>query len=216
MPLVTRSATDSFSYGDVAIGGLPGPLQAVPKFPLSPSSTRDLLSWSNVYPSSAAPTLLSNIADSDTTINLGVGTGAILPTDNFEVSIDDEIIFVAARAGDVLSGCVRGVESSTNEPHLAGSTVQLLITALSHNQLVAEIVELEQYLASVPIEFVIPSTTRGDFQIAHGLSRVPRRAIPVSDSAGLIRLQNPVRFDATYIYLNASDDGLTGFVEVWP
>ncbi len=139
-----------------------------------------------------------------------------MPLDNFEVSIDDEIIFAASRTGDALNGCIRGVENSTDEPHLAGANVQLLITALSHNQIAAEVIELEQYLAAVPIEYTIPATTRGAFQIVHGLSRAPRRAMVVMDSDGLIRLQNPVRFDATYIYLSASADGLTGFVEVWP
>jgi len=214
--LVTATAADTFNYGDWPIAGLPGALQSVPKFPLNVSATRDLLNWTNTFPSEATPLLNGGILAVDTTINLSSGAGVQLPLENFEVSIDDEIIFVFNRSGDVLQNCVRGAESTTPALHNNGATVQLLITALSHNQLVAEVIELEQYLAAIPLEIVIPATTRGDFQLAHGLSRTPRRAVVVMDSDGLIRLQNPVRFDSTYVYLSASTDGLTGYVEVWP
>src|SRR6266704_1140632 len=218
MPLVTVSATDTAVTADALIGGAPGMLQAVPKFPLSLAATEDLFNFANTFPSLTPATLNANISATVQTIVLAAGTGAQLPPDTFEVSIDDEIIFVLYRTGDTLYNCIRGAEQSTAATHGAGANVQQLITALSHNQVAAEIIELEQLIGArggnltqlaAPIELAIPSTVNGNFSLAHGLPRAPSRAIPVSDSDGVIRLQNPVRFDATYVYLNASTSGLT-------
>jgi hypothetical protein len=60
-------------------------------------------------------------------------------------------------------------------------------------------------------ELAIPSTTRGDFSLAHGLSSAPTSAWIQITNDGLIRFQT-TRYDATNVYLNASDDGLTGYV----
>lgn len=64
----------------------------------------------------------------------------------------------------------------------------------------------------------IPSTTRGDFTIAHGLSGVPNNVDVKMTSNGLIRFQPSPSppWDATNVYLNASDDGLTGLLVVEP
>ncbi len=60
-------------------------------------------------------------------------------------------------------------------------------------------------------ELAIPSTTAGDFSLAHGLPVTPSEAWIQITSNGLIRFQ-PSRYDGTNVYLNASDDGLTGYV----
>lgn len=144
---VTVSATDSTPTTEVVFGGQPGSLQAAPKFPLSLAATKDMLNFSNSFPSQPIPTLSVDIGPTDTTILLTSGNGAQLPLNSFEVSIDDEIIFVTARSVDSLT-VIRGAESTTPANHFTGSNVQLLITAKSHNQVVAEVVAIEQFLGA--------------------------------------------------------------------
>lgn len=60
------------------------------------------------------------------------------------------------------------------------------------------------------VQIPIPSTTRGDFSIAHGLGKTPSDVDIKIQSDGLIRFQTSQLWDATNVYLNASDDGLTG------
>lgn len=63
---------------------------------------------------------------------------------------------------------------------------------------------------STAVQIPIPSTTRGDFSIAHGLGTTPQDVDIKIQSDGLIRFQSPTMWDATNVYLNASDDGLIG------
>lgn len=63
---------------------------------------------------------------------------------------------------------------------------------------------------SVTIQIPIPSTTSGDFSIAHGLGKIPSDVDIKIQSDGLIRFQSGTMWDATNVYLNASDNGLTG------
>jgi len=51
-------------------------------------------------------------------------------------------------------------------------------------------------------------TTRGDFTLAHGLTGTIIDIGIKMQSDGLIRFQSPTMWDATNVYLNASDDGL--------
>lgn len=219
MPLVTVSASDSMGFGEVAFGGFPGTLQAAPKFPLAIAATRDLLSWANVFPTDSIPMLNAPVTAAAQTIVLAADPGGQFPLDNFEVSIDSEIVFVQQRAAATLSGCIRGAENTAPASHATNASVQLLITALSHNQTVAELVALEQLLGAnlqhvTPVEIAFTST-RGNFSVAHGLAQVPRRAGPVvMTSGGLVYFQTP-RFDGTDLFLTASDDNLTGYVQVW-
>ena len=216
---VTVTALDAVSYGDVAFGGYPGTLQTAPKFPLGIAATRDLLSWANFFPSDVVPVLNASVTAASQTIVLAADPGAQFPEDNFEVSVDDEIIFVQQRAAATLSGLIRGAENTAPAPHAANATVQLLVTALAHNQTVAELVALEQMLGAnlqhvTPVEIAFTST-RGDFSVAHGLPQLPRRVGPIiMTSGGLVYFQ-AARFDATDLLLTASDDNLTGYVQVW-
>lgn len=54
----------------------------------------------------------------------------------------------------------------------------------------------------------IGPTTRGNFTVAHGLSAAPSDVDIKMQSDGLIRFQPGTMWDATNVYLNASDDGL--------
>jgi hypothetical protein len=54
-----------------------------------------------------------------------------------------------------------------------------------------------------------PSAT-GNFTVAHGLSAAPSAVLIVMTCGGSIWLQTPTGFDATNLYLVASDADLTG------
>jgi hypothetical protein len=118
------------------------------RFPGVIASATDLLVQGNVVPSQAGnfPTVLGSLAASATNFMLASGYGQQLPTDNFEVSIDDEIIFVGLRTGDQLSNCVRGAEGTTASTHANGAAVLANLTAKAHNQNAAEIVAVETFL----------------------------------------------------------------------
>jgi hypothetical protein len=62
----------------------------------------------------------------------------------------------------------------------------------------------------------VPATANpGPFQIAHGLGRVPNAVSIVMTSDAIIRLQTPTKYDATYVYLSASDSGVTCDLLLW-
>lgn len=64
--------------------------------------------------------------------------------------------------------------------------------------------------------FLLTPALHGDFSFAHGLSVVPKEVRIGNTSDGAIRFQAAPSppWDITNIYLNASDDGLTGFLEI--
>jgi hypothetical protein len=73
-----------------------------------------------------------------------------------------------------------------------------------------------------PASGALPSTTlnvtspnAGNFQVAHGLSSIPSRIRILLSSAGSIWAQTPTSWDSTYVYLTASDTGLTALVSVF-
>lgn len=55
----------------------------------------------------------------------------------------------------------------------------------------------------------------GNFTVAHGLGRVPVAAQIRMTSSGAIWWQSPTDMDSTYLYLVASDAGVTGKIMVW-
>jgi hypothetical protein len=67
-------------------------------------------------------------------------------------------------------------------------------------------------LPSAQVPVVSPAP--GSFTIAHGLGRIPAGAIIMPTSAGEIWFQS-VLYDATNLYLVASDAGVTAHVLVW-
>lgn len=122
------------------------PLVETPVFPSGIAGAGDLLNWKNKVPSQASPTLASGIDASETTITVATGTGSRLPSDNFSISIDNEIILIASRSGDTLTVATRGYEGTTGVAHNAGATVEARITAKSHNQVAAEVAAIETAL----------------------------------------------------------------------
>ena len=63
-------------------------------------------------------------------------------------------------------------------------------------------------------EVPLPPTSSGGFSVAHGITDVIVSATISMTSAGSIWFQSPTRFDSTYLYLEASDPGITGVAVV--
>ena len=68
--------------------------------------------------------------------SLTVANGAVFPaTGTFRIRIDNEILTVATRAGNVLSGLGRGIEGTSAVGHTTGVTVRHVLTAAAVHQL---------------------------------------------------------------------------------
>ena len=81
----------------------------------------------------ATTTLHTTINSSDTTIVLNTGDGALFPSTNFIITIENERILIDSRSTDTLTVNVsgRGYTGSTAASHTAGVAVQLRVTAQS-------------------------------------------------------------------------------------
>ncbi len=76
----------------------------------------------------ASSTLASGILAADLSLTVATGDGALFPATNFNVTINDEILFCSSRTGDVLT-VVRAQEGTTAADALTGDAVELRITA---------------------------------------------------------------------------------------
>lgn len=100
-----------------------------------------------LYTNNASATLLSAVAQSDTTIYLSSGKGALFPAptanDFFRLTLIYgtalEIVTVTGRAGDVLT-VVRGAEGTSPMAFPAGSVAELRVTAGVLDQIKADII----------------------------------------------------------------------------
>ena len=61
----------------------------------------------------------------------------------------------------------------------------------------------------------VTSPAAGNFRVAHGLSGIPSRIRILPSSSGSIWVQTPTGWDGTYLYLTASDAGITSIVSVF-
>jgi hypothetical protein len=59
------------------------------------------------------------------------------------------------------------------------------------------------------------SAAAGSFALAHRLGRVPAGALVQMTSSGTIWFQSSAMYDATNLYLVASEVGVTAKVQVW-
>jgi hypothetical protein len=62
-----------------------------------------------------------------------------------------------------------------------------------------------------PILVALATSAPGAFTVAHGMGAAPSAAIIQMTAGGQIWFQTPVMYDGTYLYLIASDAGLTGY-----
>ena len=91
-----------------------------------------------IYNNFASATLLSNITAGETELSVDVGEGQFFPDPIVGVEfciivLEDiggikEVVYMTERVGDVFT-IARGQEGSTPQPYLAGSRVELRITA---------------------------------------------------------------------------------------
>jgi hypothetical protein len=98
-----------------------------------------LLNQINLVP---RPTLLNPMLVGDGSFTLNADSGSKLPTDNFLVSIDSEIIFVSRRSRDTCTELIRGMEGTSAAVHFGGVDVDF-ITTLHNNRLPREINAIE-------------------------------------------------------------------------
>lgn len=124
------------------------PFSQNPKFPAAVAKVGDLFNQINQVPTNPEPTLAAILHAGDTTATLTTGTGAQFPTDNFLFSVENEILFCLSRSGDVFSGVEHAQEGTTAVDHAIGANVDARITAIQHNQAVAEINAIEESLGA--------------------------------------------------------------------
>lgn len=85
------------------------------------------------------------------------------------------------------------------------------VTGVAYAWLTVPVLQVLIPFKAIPLAPSVP----GDFQVAHGLGRTPTLVIISMNSGGEIWLQSPVGYDDTYLYLVASDDGVSGSAYVW-
>ncbi len=122
------------------------PLNRSAFFPAAIAGAAELGNLKDRVPSQAVPLLDGNISNSATSFD--VDDGSKLPTDNFFISIEDEIIFVGSRSGNTLSNCTRGAEGTANVAHNDQTEVNAFIIAAHHGQAAAEINAVESALGA--------------------------------------------------------------------
>ena len=64
-------------------------------------------------------------------------------------------------------------------------------------------------------EIALAPGSPGNFTVAHGLTTTPSSVMIQMTSGGAIWFQSATRYDATNLYLVASDSGITGYAEVF-
>jgi len=69
--------------------------------------------------------------------------------------------------------------------------------------------------STVSKRLIVTASAAGNFSVAHGLGDAPKLAVIVPTSASSIWFQPSPRYDATNVYLCASDAGASCYVEVW-
>ena len=67
------------------------------------------------------------------TTSIGVTNGSIFPTSNFNLLIEDELVFCTSRSSNTLT-CVRGVDGSTAAAHSSGTRIYLLLSGSYTNR----------------------------------------------------------------------------------
>ncbi|MEQ8308016.1 MAG: DUF2793 domain-containing protein [Hoeflea sp.] len=82
----------------------------------------------------------------DTVLSAEVTDGSVFPTGRFPVTIDNEVIIVASRAGNVLTLEERGAFGTTAAAHIGSALVNANFTAGHWNQLTEALVKTQQPL----------------------------------------------------------------------
>jgi len=65
-----------------------------------------------------------------------------------------------------------------------------------------------------PVKVIRIGGVAGNFNINHGLGRIPYAALPLAQTPGILRLA-PSLYDDLKIYLNASANNVDGILAIW-
>jgi microcystin-dependent protein len=107
-------------------------------------------------------------------IDLSTGTISAAATSCFPSSglftIDNEVIYYAAKTASTFTGCTRGQDGTSAQPHSATRYIKQSIVAAHHNLLKDEIIAVEGYLKNGPVSFIgsISSSTYSTYSTTAG------------------------------------------------
>lgn len=96
-----------------------------------------------------AITLASGVNNSATSLTLG-GPYSLLPTSNFRLRLDDELVLVGSRSGASCSSVTRGVEGSAAASHTTSAVVSAPITAAGFYGAMPGATALEAVMSTSP------------------------------------------------------------------
>lgn len=128
-------------------------------FPGAPDDQVSLLEQRN----RAHSVLDSAIVGTPATLSLGAATAGLFPTGAFALTIEDEIILIASRAGQVCDIAERGADGTTPADHDAGVAVSMRVISLHRDLLKDTLFALEAKIGTGA-----DTPTAGDFFKATG------------------------------------------------
>lgn len=137
-------------------------------------------SWLNLS-DSALGELSAQLAQGAASLTLKAGDGAKFPASDFLVKIDSEVILVATRTTDTLSGLTRGFDSTADVLHVANSKVwqsackslfqRIINNIAGHTHVKSEVTDLSDWTyVRLASDFVTGSATAVDVT---GMSLTP-------------------------------------------
>lgn len=98
-------------------------------------------------------------AITDTDTSMTVLDGSIFPDTPFAVTIEDEIIYVVAKSGNIFSSLLRGQEGTAAAAHAKGVSVENRMTAGMYNALATQ-EEVDEHKADeMPHQFTSTNKT---------------------------------------------------------
>ena len=98
-------------------------------------------------------------AITDTDTSMTVLDGSIFPDTPFAVTIEDEIIYVVAKSGNIFSSLLRGQEGTAAAAHAPGVPVENRMTAGMYNALATQ-EEVDEHKADeMPHQFTSTNKT---------------------------------------------------------
>lgn len=98
-------------------------------------------------------------AITDTDTSMTVLDGSIFPDTPFAVTIEDEIIYVGAKSGNIFSSLLRGQEGTAAAAHAKGVSVENRMTAGMYNALATQ-EEVDEHKADeMPHQFTSTNKT---------------------------------------------------------
>jgi hypothetical protein len=112
-------------------------------FPQKLDTTASLFNIADVYPKPTTLTQTTQLTDS--VLNVASTTG--YPLANGLIVVENEQIFYTGTTAKSFTGCLRAANGTINAAHLAGTTVNSIVTATAYTNLRDAILQLESLLS---------------------------------------------------------------------